>query len=295
MRSQKKFATLTGSILGLLSALMALSLFGHASDWQSEGRFTEELHKTYPLTPNGRIDLENMNGPVAIKTWDRNEVQVDAIKRASSKERLDEAQIQIDSHSDALSIRTRYPDRDHTNWTSGVHNNPASVEYNLTVPRNARLDKIDLINGDFKVEGVAGEVRASCINGHLLAQDLGGAAQLSTVNGALDARITRLGSEGIELSSVNGSLRVTIPSDAQAQVSASTMSGSISDDFGLHVAKHSFIGQNLHAQLGSGAVPIKLANVNGSIEIRHANDNRSLSPSKDLSGDRDDDHDDDQI
>ena len=103
-----------------------------------------------------------MNGPVAIKTWDRNEVQVDAIKRASSKERLDEAQIQIDSHSDALSIRTRYPDRDHTNWTSGVHNNPASVEYNLTVPRNARLDKIDLINGDFKVEGVAGEVRASC-------------------------------------------------------------------------------------------------------------------------------------
>lgn len=295
MRRNGKLATFTGSILGLLSALLALSLFGHASDWQREGALTEELHKTYALSPNGRIDLENMNGAVVIKTWDRNEVQIDAIKRASTKERLDEAQIQIDSHADSLSIRTRYPDRDHTNWTSKVHNNPASVEYNLTVPRNARLDKIDLINGDFTVDGVAGDVRASCINGHLLAENLGGAAQLSTVNGPLDARFTRLGNEGIELSSVNGSLRVTIPSDSQAQVSASTMSGSISDDFGMHVARHSFIGQNLHGQLGSGAVPIKLANVNGSIEIRHANDNRSLSPSKDLSGGRDDDNDDDQI
>jgi DUF4097 and DUF4098 domain-containing protein YvlB len=295
MRRNDKLATFTGSLLGLLSALLALSLLGHASDRQREGALTEELHKTYSLSTNGRIDLENMNGSVVIKTWDRNEVQVDAIKRASTKERLDEAQIQIDSHADALSIRTRYPDRDHTNWTSKLHNNPASVEYTLTVPRNARLDKIDLINGDFTVEGVAGEVRASCINGHLLAENLGGAARLSTVNGSLDARFTRLNNEGIELSSVNGSLRLTIPSDSQAQVSASTMSGSISDDFGLHVARHSFIGQNLHAQLGSGSVPIKLANVNGSIEIRHGNDSRTLSPSKDLSRDKDDDNDDDQI
>jgi len=68
MRSQKKFATLTGSILGLLSALMALSLFGHASDWQSEGRFTEELHKTYPLTPNGRI-VPDLNPVDTVAIW----------------------------------------------------------------------------------------------------------------------------------------------------------------------------------------------------------------------------------
>jgi len=295
MKSKGSVATLTGSILGLLSALLIFSVSGRASVGQDDGSFSEELHKTYPLATNGRIDLESMNGAVVIKTWDRNDVQIDAIKRASSKELLDEAQIEIDSHASSISIRTRYPDRNHSNGRSRVHNNPASVDYKLTIPRNASLDKIDLINGDLTIEGVVGEVRASCINGHMLAQDLSGYAQLSTVNGALDARFTRLGHDGMELSSVNGSLRVTLPSDAQAQISASTMSGSISDDFGMRVAKHAFVGQNMHAQLGSGSVPIKLANVNGSIEIRHANDNRSLSPSKDLSGDRDDDHDDDQI
>lgn len=295
MKFKGSVATLAGSILGLLSALLILGVLGHASDRQNEGSVTEELHKTYPLASNGRIDLENLNGPVSIKTWDRNDVQIDAIKRASSKELLDEAQIQIESRPNSLSIRTRYPDRNHLNGRSRVHNDPASVDYSLTIPRNASLDKIDLINGDLTIQGVAGEVRASCINGHMLAQDLGGHAQLSTVNGALDATFTRLGNDGLELSSVNGSLRVTIPSDAQAQVSASTMSGSISNDFGMRGAKHAFVGQNMHAQLGSGSVPIKLANVNGSIEIRRANDNRTLSPSKDLSGDRDDDHDDDQI
>jgi len=40
-----------------------------------------------------------------------------------------------------ISIRTKYPDHDH-NWKLGLANNPASVEYTLTVPRSARLDEI---------------------------------------------------------------------------------------------------------------------------------------------------------
>ncbi|HEU4770998.1 MAG TPA: hypothetical protein VFS68_02470, partial [Candidatus Udaeobacter sp.] len=48
----------------------------------------EEFHQTYSLSPTGRIGLENINGGVQIKVWDRAAVQVDAIKKAYRQNRL---------------------------------------------------------------------------------------------------------------------------------------------------------------------------------------------------------------
>ena len=89
---------------------------------------------------------------------------------------------------------------------------------------------------------------------------------------------------------MNGSLDLTIPSDSKARIEASTVSGGIDNDFGLHVNHRSFVGHDLRGELASGGTRIKLANVNGHINIHHASDGRALSPVKDLSG-RDDDDD----
>jgi DUF4097 and DUF4098 domain-containing protein YvlB len=241
------------------------------------------------MTADGRVELDNINGAVHISTWDRNEVKVDAVKYADTKERLDEARVEIDSGKDYVSIRTKYPSHDQ-NWNWGSHNNPASVEYTLTVPRTARLDEIKLINGSLDVTGVSGEVHASCINGRLEAHNLSGRADLSTINGRLDARFDQLAGSRVVLNSVNGSVDLTIPSDSKAEVEASTVSGGIENDFGLHVNKHQFVGRDLRGQIGVGGTRIKLANVNGHIEIHHAQDGRALSPVKDLNhGDKDDD------
>jgi DUF4097 and DUF4098 domain-containing protein YvlB len=287
MNSQRQFPAWWGALLGTTCALFVLALGAQASDHR--GAFTEEFHQSYALTPSGRVELDNINGAVYISAWDQNEVKVDAIKYADSKERLAEARIEVDSGKDYLSIRTKYPGHDHTfNW--GSHNNPAEVEYTLTVPRTARLDEIKLINGSLDVSGTKGEVRASCINGRLEARNLSGRAELSTINGRLDARFDELASSPVELSSVNGSLELTIPSDSRAEIEAGTVSGGIENDFGLHVNHHRYVGHELRGELGNGGTRIKLSDVNGRIEIRHASDGRTLSPVKDLSRrDRDDD------
>ncbi len=287
--NQHRSATWLGAVLGTICALLIFALGAHASD---RGAYTEEFHQTYAISPDGRIKLDNINGPVHISSWDQNQVKVDAVKYADTKERLDEAKIEIDSGKDSLSIRTRYPD--HNNWSWGSHNNPASVEYTLTVPRTIRLDEIKLINGSLDVKGVSGEVRASCINGKLRADDLAGRARLSTINGTLDARFEHLPKSWVELNSVNGSVELTIPSDSNAAIEASTVSGGIHNDFGLHVVNHRFVGHDLRGELGNGGTHIKLNNVNGRIEIHHAEDGRTMSPVKDLGRhDRDDDDDDD--
>ena len=87
--------------------LLVLRLGAHASDHR--GALTEEFHQTYALTADGRVELDNINGPVHISSWDQNQVKVDAVKYADTKERLDEAKIEIDASASSISIRTKYP------------------------------------------------------------------------------------------------------------------------------------------------------------------------------------------
>jgi hypothetical protein len=282
--NRQRLATWVGAILGTFCALLFVAQ-GHAST----GKLTEEFHHTYPLVAGGRIDLENINGAVHITAWDQNTVKIDAVKYANTQERLDEAEIEVDAGSDYVSIRTKYRDHDLT-WNNDDWNNPASVEYTLMVPRSARLDEIQLVNSALDITGVAGEVRASCVNGHLTAKGLQGEAKLSTVNGRMEAELDRVRTSRIELTSVNGTVELTLPSDTNTELEASTVSGGIDNDLGIHVVHHRWVGHEMHAQLGTGGPRIRLSNVNGRIEVRHANDSRPMSPVKDLSRcDRDDD------
>ncbi len=289
MKRQRRLATWSGAVLGALCSLL-LVVQANATDHSKD--LTEEFHHTYPLATGGRVQLENINGAVHITAWDRDEVKVDAVKYAHSQERLNDAKIEVDAAKDGVSIRTEYSEHNQT-FNRWGEDNPASVEYTIVVPRSARLDKIELINGALDITGVVGEVHASCINGRLTAHSLGGRSNLSTINGTLDARFDRLAESPVELESVNGSVDLTVPSDAKAVLEASTVHGGISNDFGLRVHNHQWVGHDMHGELAGGGTRIKLSNVNGSIHVGHADDGHALSPGKDL--DRNRDEDDDEI
>src|SRR5579862_3375329 len=154
------------------SALLALA---GAVSLPASGSFHQESSQIYALSARGQVTLQNINGDVHIRAWDRNEVRIEAIKTASSRGMLDEARVMIDSSADAISIRTRYAD--------GSNTNPGRVEFTVMVPRHARLSEIKLINGELDIQGVSGGVNASSVNGTVRAQGIAGDARLSTVNG----------------------------------------------------------------------------------------------------------------
>jgi DUF4097 and DUF4098 domain-containing protein YvlB len=238
---------------------------------QASQELTEEFHQTYPLNATGRVSIENINGGVRISVWDQNMVKVDAVKRAYKKERLDEAKVDVSTTADSVRIRTEYPNRNQSfsDNESRRYNNPAEVEYTLTIPRKARIDSADLVNGSLEIEGAEGDVKAACVNGNVKARGLTGEVKLSTVNGGVEATITRLEeSKSTSLNSVNGSIVLTIPADSSAQVKASTIHGSITNDFGLQVNDGEYVGHDLSGQIGNGGPRIRLSNVNGSIAIK---------------------------
>ena len=238
-----------------LGALMTFALAAYASD-----TVTEEFHRTVPLSATGRVSLANVNGNVTITGWERNEVQIDAVKKASNQQKLDEAKIEVEAGSDYVHIRTRYPEN-HTN------NNPATVTYEVHVPRTAGLDSIDLVNGSLDVSQVSGEVRASLVNGSTKIHDLSGRAHLSSVNGTIAATYRTLDNvSDIELKSVNGSVQLGLPSSPNADVSVSTVNGGITTEFPLTV-QGKFMGRHIDGRLGNGGTRIEISNVNGSVHI----------------------------
>ncbi|HXM35101.1 MAG TPA: hypothetical protein VN920_07940 [Pyrinomonadaceae bacterium] len=282
--------TISGRPPASVKAAHRLGQMSDLSDPQKGDEQREEFHQSYALSANGRVSLENINGGVHITVWDQNQVKVDAVKHAYNRERLAEAKIEVDTIADGVRIRTRYPDRDQTFNDEGSrrYNNPASVDYSLTIPRQARLESVDVINGKLDIEGVEGDVKASSINGHVRATGLMGEARLSTVNGPLEATFSKLTeAKALSLNSVNGNITLVIPSDSNAQLRAGTLHGAITNDFGLPVNDGRYIGHELNGQLGAGGPRIKLGNVNGAITIKHANDGRPMSPVTSLLSDKD--------
>lgn len=247
----------------------------------------EEFHQTYPLSPTGRVGLENINGSVQIKVWDRPAVQVDAVKRAYRRDRLAEARIEVNATEENLRIKTEYPD-EQQNFRSGEgrYDNPATVDYTLTVPRKAVLESIELVNGGIDIDGVEGNVKASSINGKVVAKGLAGEARLSTINGPLHATFTQLNeAKAISLGSVNGSVTLVLPSNANASIRAGTVHGGITSDFGLKVKHGEYVGHSMDGQIGTGGPRIRLENVNGGIRVSHAQDGLPVSPAASLQGD----------
>jgi hypothetical protein len=123
---------------------------------------TDTFSQVYPLTATGRVNIVNINGDVHVNVWDQNSVKVEAIKRAYSRERLSEVTVDVQSAADILTIKTRYPeDRNYSGRNR--EDSWASVEYTITVPRRARLDGAELVNGSLDIQGVQGDVHASLV------------------------------------------------------------------------------------------------------------------------------------
>lgn len=266
------------------SAADSTSLVSEAGENGEEVR--EEFHQTYPLSLSGRVSLENINGDVQIKVWDRPAVQVDAVKKAYRRERLTEATIEVNATEENIRIKTEYPEGPQ-NFRSGQGRweNPATVDYTLTVPRKAMLESIELVNGSCDIDGVEGNVKASSINGRLNARGLLGEARLSTINGPLNASFNQLDeSKSISLGSVNGSVTLVIPSNANASVKAGTVHGGITSDFALKVKHGEYVGHSMDGQIGTGGPRIKLGNVNGGIRVSRAQDGLPLSPAASIQG-----------
>ncbi|MBI2515294.1 MAG: DUF4097 family beta strand repeat protein [Opitutae bacterium] len=245
------------SLLAFACACATLAPFASAT-------VTEKFSQTYPLAADGTIHLDGVNGSVEITAWDRNEVSLEAEKRAPDEDNLRRIRIEVDATSGRLAIKTRYEKKHGFLWFAG--NTRGEVRYKLMVPAGARLDKIDVVNADITVQGVKGYVNLDTVNGAIEARGLGNAGRFDTVNGSIKVDYDSFKFAGkVVLDTVNGSCRITVPKDAGFELNADSVNGRIHCDLPITLERSG--SRHLRGTVGGGGVQLKLDSVNGSLTV----------------------------
>lgn len=243
-----------------LCVVLSMTAWGSADQ-----EYSEVFDQTFALEAGGSVSLDNVNGDVSIEVWERPEVHVKAVKKASSQELLDGLEIKIKEDGSAIRIDTHYPS---TRGQWNGNQTHLEVEYTLTIPRWAVLDRVELVNGNLTVVGVEGGVWAESVNGTIVVRESAGDAGLSTVNGGIELYADRLGGDNkVELESVNGSIELFLSGSAGAEIRAESVNGKIRNDFGLEVHKGKYVGSDLQGIVGSGGARVEIETVNGKIAV----------------------------
>lgn len=242
---------------GLAGTLLLVSMCAWAN--------TDQVFvQTYPLAKGGHFTLDNINGSVQVEGWDRDEVEVRAVKTAAAAngEDVDAVQIEVDSQPSKIAVHTHYP---------GGPGADVGVEYHIHVPNRVLLGKVGTVNGSVRVRGVDGGGELSSVNGDVEVTDSSGRFNAKTTNGDLHLELRHLqNGEPMDLETVNGSVSLGLPSDARADIEGQNMNGDFYSE--VPVTPVTLAGalpgsRAFHGRFGRGGGPISVRTVNGGIRL----------------------------
>jgi len=235
--------------------LLTLSLFGAT---QCLG-ITKEFAQTYPLQNGGSLELTNVNGTVRIEAWDKDVVEVLAIKTAPEKESdLDRVSIDVDSRPNSLSIYTRYPQEE------GVE---VAVDYTIRVPRRAQVTHVNTVNGSLSVMDMESVGDLHTVNGNIQVFEGSGNVHAHTTNGNVYLELKHpADAHGALAETTNGSVLLAVPADLPANLEARCMNGSFSSEIPVRM-ESTVRPREMRGKIGQGGAPIHLRTVNGGIRV----------------------------
>lgn len=244
-------------------ALLAFALAPLAAAYGSYS-FKEPFTRSSPFSPTGEVSLENINGDVEIRAWDRNEILIEGEMSAETAAELKAIDLKIDVNEQRAQVKVKLPKRE--GHLRGGNTIRASVRFSISVPVTARLKHIAGVNSSITAIGLHGPVQLESVNGTVHAQGLGGDAELKTVNGTVRAEFDRIAADQkLTLRTVNGGVHVTLPNDAGIALDCSVVNGDVDCELPLQLAKRK--SHHLSGTIGDGRASLKADAVNGGIRI----------------------------
>jgi DUF4097 and DUF4098 domain-containing protein YvlB len=223
--------------------------------------YDETFHHVYPLTSGGSFVLENVNGSVHVDGWDRDEVEVSAVKTGTNEARdVQQVKIEVDnSKPGQIAVHTRYPKGE------GAE---VAVEYHVHVPYRVLLGCVGTVNGSVIVRGVEGGGELRSVNGNIEVSNSSGRFSEKTTNGDIRLELRQLMAGGpMNLETVNGSVLVGLPAGAGADLKVLSMNGDVYSELPVSRGAGTFAPHAFKAKLGTGGGEISVRTVNGGIRL----------------------------
>jgi hypothetical protein len=155
-----------------------------------------------------------------------------------------------------------------TRHQGGSYSYCAKIDYEVTVPAGTAL-RLNTISGDLDLGGLHGAVTAKTISGDVLSTDLTGPLTLRTVSG--DVKLSNLGQSPVDATSISGDVDVSWPATQGAALNLKTISGEVYADPAVtfsNLKERTYVGYELHGNLGSGGPLVTLHSVSGDVFFR---------------------------
>lgn len=263
----------------------------------------QQTDTTFAVRPGSRIEVETFGGSITVRTWNRNDVRVQAQHGRRDVIDIDArgsaVRIEAEGHMGvAKDVRfTLSVPRNVSIEASGVQTDidvegitgdvdAETVQGQIRVIGGARL-KLESVEGDVLVAGARGPVQASTVNRGIRVTDTVGELELETVNGPIV--IQKVQSEAVDASTVNGrivydgTLRdgghyalsthngpiwVVVPTGTNASVSVSTFNGELDTTFEIPSFQSNATRRSYNFVLGSGKARLDLETFGGDINLR---------------------------
>jgi len=223
----------------ILILLLFLMGFNPAEPAAAKEKYEETFEKTVSLAKTGKVSLKNVSGDIEVKTWDRAEVKIEALKTSQAetmekaKENAAKVKIEVIEEGNLLRIEADYPE-------VSIKGLNVSIDFDLFIPDQAAL-KIKSVSGDVTLENIGGAVETEVVSGDIEVMKAGQGLDCQSVSGDLeirsitgDARLKTVSGD-ITLEQLKGSLEAeTVSGDIELSgvsgakyIKAKVLSGSV--------------------------------------------------------------------
>ena len=222
---------------------------------------TDRQTRTIPLPAGKTLSIDVTIGTVRIDGWDKPDVEIVVERRAPATAQLARVPLVIEDLPAKVSIRALQSD----NTTD-----PAlRADVTVRVPRNAVIERVQVLEGRIAIEGFNGSLTADIRRGPIDGKTLSGTLRLEAGMGTVTLTDTRLSSNGLlRLRSFNGDVRLTLAErPADARIMALVLNGHVTSDIPL-TFRDTWGPRWGETTLGKGEPVISLDVVTGLIQIK---------------------------
>ena len=264
---------------------------------------TEHKTYTYDFDVKGQVQVEAAAGTVEITGWSKPQINIEATKRGQSKKELAKlkADIEVKDKEAKAKIKTVFKES-HVN---------AVIDYTISVPHQCKVS-VDTGSGNITIKNIHnnidthtgsgktlisdarnkvqaksgsgnitimyankgyGDTEVKTGSGNIVVSNAGGSVDAYTASGLLQVDHRALSAkDDITLKTASGNIALTLPTNVNAQIKASTTSGTIAPGNFPWERKKELVkrwaGEEATLTLGKGHAQVKLSSASGSIAVQ---------------------------
>ncbi len=256
-------------IIMLIATILSLcSCFYIRVDYEALGGMAPmgDFHEVVPFMPGGTLSLENINGNIEIRGWEKEAVEVYAEKKFRLPDqpkfhifpkRDFDPRIELDRFENFLKLRT---------MDVSPENQETFVDFYIDVPHSINLRDITAQRGNIYVSDLYGDVYMDLMSGEIVIENFSGSLTTSVMYGSVSASLYDLREEDeIIITAKEGDVTVFLEEDIQAHIEASVPQGEVFCDF--ETEEPSETGK-INLKIGENGAFLSLTAMNGDVTIK---------------------------